>query len=55
MTMRFDTIKILTMLSLIFADLGIDPGERRFFALTAQFFTVDRLAQPEEELWPRRA
>jgi diguanylate cyclase (GGDEF)-like protein len=44
MTMHFDTIKILEMLSLIYEDLDIDTVERRFFALTAQIFAFDRLA-----------
>jgi len=44
MTMRFDTIKILDMLSLIHEDLDIDSVERRFFELTTQIFPFDRLA-----------
>jgi diguanylate cyclase (GGDEF)-like protein len=44
MTMHFDTIKILEMLSLIYEDLDIDTVERRFFALTTQIFAFDRLA-----------
>lgn len=42
--MRFDTIKILDMLSLIHEDLDIDTVERRFFDLTTQIFPFDRLA-----------
>ncbi len=42
--MRFDTLKILEMLSLIYEDLDIDTVERRFFALTTEIFTFDRLA-----------
>lgn len=42
--MRFDTIKILDMLSLIHEDLDIDTVERRFFDLATQIFPFDRLA-----------
>ena len=42
--MRFDTLKILEMLSLIYEDLDIDTVERRFFALTTEIFDFDRLA-----------
>lgn len=42
--MRFDTIKILDMLSMIHEDLDIDTVERRFFDLASQVFPFDRLA-----------
>ena len=44
MTMPFDTLKILEMLSLIYEDLDINTVERRFFAQTTEIFSFDRLA-----------
>jgi len=44
MPIRVDTLKILEMLPLIYEDLDIDTIERRFFALTTEIFTFDRLA-----------
>lgn len=44
MPQRFDTIKILDLLSMITEDLDIDTVERRFFDLASQVFPFDRLA-----------
>ncbi|MDD5759380.1 MAG: GGDEF domain-containing protein [Desulfobulbaceae bacterium] len=44
MPKRLDTLKILEMLPLIYEDLDIDTIERRFFAMTTEIFSFDRLA-----------
>lgn len=42
--MPFDTLKILEMLPLIHEDLDINMIEQRFFTMTREIFTFDRLA-----------